>query len=192
MTVRHPHAFAAIELVAAGFLLAACGSSSTPAPAAHGTGSSSVTSSTPTDSTTAAGKPVGATSAAAPGGAGPACALITQQEAGTALGTDPGPGQEIRPGHCIYGSGASSINIVEQSLPGSHAGFGGLRAAMAGSAVDVVGVGDAAFGQFDGPIATVEFYKGNTLLALSLNVDGASAPPKDQAITLAKRAASRL
>jgi hypothetical protein len=192
MTIQRTRTLAATTLAAAGsLLLAACGGSA-PAPAAPAAVSSGVISTSPTHSATAAAKPGGVTSPAAPGGAAPACSLVTEQEAGTALGADPGPGQEITPGHCIYGAGASSINIVEQTLPGSRAGFDGLRAAMAGTAVDVAGVGDAAFGRFSGPMAVIEFYKGNTLLALSLDLGGATTLLRERAITVAKAAASRL
>jgi hypothetical protein len=196
MTIQRTRTLAATTLVAAGsLLLAACGGSPS-SPAADGPGSSGVISTSPTHSATpsatAAAKPAGRTSPAAPRGAALACSLVTEQQARTALGADPGPGQEIAPGHCIYGAKASSINIVEQALPGSRAGFDGLRAAMAGTAVDVAGVGDAAFGRFSGPMAVIEFYKGNTLVTLSLDLGGATTLLKDRAITLAKKAASRL
>jgi len=192
MTIQRTRTLAATTLVAAGsLLLAACGGSPS-SPAAHGPVSSGVISTSPTHSATASAKPGSGTSPAAPRGAALACSLVTEHEARTALGADPGPGQEITPGHCIYGAKASSINIVEQALPGSQAGFDGLRAAMAGTAVDVAGVGDAAFGRFSGPMAVIEFYKGTTLLALSLDLGGATTHLRERAITLAKTAASRL
>ena len=192
MTIQRIHRLSATTLAAAGSLLFAACSSSAPAPAAPAAVSSGVISTSPTHTATAAANPAGVTSPAPPGGAAAACSLITEQEAGTALGADPGPGQEISPGHCIYGTGASSLNIVEQTLPGGKAGFDGLRSAMAGTAIDVVGVGDAAFGQFSGSMAVVEFYKGDTLLALSLDLGGATTLQGERAITLAKTAASRL
>ena len=192
MTIQRARTLAAITLAAAGSLLLAACSSSAPAPAAPAAVSSGVISTSPTHSATAAANPAGGTSPAPPGGAAAACSLITEQEAGTALGADPGPGQEISPGHCIYGAGASSLNMVEQTLPGGQAGFDGLRSAMAGTAVDVVGVGDGAFGRFSGSMAVIEFYKGNTMLALSLDLGGATTPLRERAITLAKTAASRL
>jgi hypothetical protein len=73
------------------------------------------------------------------------------------------------------------------------AAYDHLRAqATAGQLVDISGVGDAAFGTFNGPAASIEFYKGDTFVAVVLITARATAPPKDQAIALAKTAASRI
>jgi len=129
------------------------------------------------------------TTTAALSGNADACSLITEAEAGTALGRDPGPGQSASPSHCIYGAGSASINVVLQR--GGKVAFDNLRAAMDGRAVDVPGVGDGAFGVFAGTIATVEFYKGDSLVAVNLVLGGATVAPKNQAIALARIAAPR-
>lgn len=120
-----------------------------------------------------------------------ACALITEQEATTALGADPGPGEEV-PGHCIYVARASSMNVIVRPLPDGQAGFDNLRTAQGSHAVDITGVGDGAFGIFQGTIAVVTFYKAHTTVSVELARTGQGAPAKDQATALAKFAATRI
>ena len=48
-------------------------------------------------------------------------------------------------------------------------------------------MGAAAFGVFTGPAADIWFYKGDTMVAIGLITGGATTPPKDQAIVLAKQ-----
>jgi hypothetical protein len=56
----------------------------------------------------------------------------------------------------------------------------------------VTGVGDGAFGAFGGQQATVEFYKGDTVVVVTLRIAATSQPSKNEAITLAKIAADRI
>ncbi len=59
--------------------------------------------------------------------------------------------------------------------------------------VEVNGVGDAAYGVFDGGNATVSFYKGGTYASIGLTTNQIGASPqKDHAIALARMAASRI
>jgi hypothetical protein len=69
-----------------------------------------------------------------------------------------------------------------------------LASAWGSHAIDVPDVGDGAFGIFEGPIAVVNFYKDNTLVAVELATGGVSntAPSKDQTTALAKLAAGRI
>jgi hypothetical protein len=201
MTTCWPRTLTAVVLAATGLLLAGCSSSSHQA--ATGTLTSATSASaarTPPSSDTPAssgaqvsrtGTPVDATSSTASSGTTSACALITEQEATTALGADPGAGEEI-PGHCIYAAGASSMNIIVRPLPDGAVGFNNLRTAQGSHAVDVAGMGDGAFGVFEGPIAVVTFYKAHTTVAIELALSGASASASNKVTALAKLAADRV
>jgi hypothetical protein len=196
MTTHYPRTLAAAALTATGLLLTACHSSpSQPATQAANPPPSAIshsplaaaTAGTPVD--TAA--PASTSSSTGQASAASACALITEHDATAALGADPGPGEES-PGHCIYAAGAASMNIIVQSLPDGAASFGRLRTAQGSHAVDVSDVGDGAFGTFDGPIAVVNFYKGNTMVAVELALTGASTSSQNQTTALAKIAAGRI
>ncbi len=186
---------AAATGLAAGLLLAACSSSSpTSANTPITRSSSSVTSSSAADPTSTTATAVGATSPVVRAGTN-ACALVSEQEAGAALGTDPGAGQTVTShgaSSCMYGT--SPVILTVNLVPnGGKAAYDQLRAhGIAGQLVDIPGVGDAAFGTFHGPAAGVDFYKGDTFVAVVLVIGQASTPPKDQAIGLAKTAASRI
>ncbi len=101
MSNRRPRWPVAVAAATGCFLLAACSSKSTtkpPAPAA----SAAATQAAP--ATAATGVP---TTPGASGGNPHACSLVTEQEATTALGADPGAGQETPSGpsvsNCVYG-----------------------------------------------------------------------------------------
>ncbi len=124
-----------------------------------------------------------------------ACSLVTQQEAGMALGADPGPGElDSRDGGsaCIYGTtpGIVMVNVV---APGGQADYNHLLGqAQPGQTFDVTGVGDGAFGVAVGPTAGVWFYKGDSLVAVNVMAGMTGPPPTDMAIQLATTAASRI
>jgi hypothetical protein len=187
MSTHCPRTIAAVALTATGLLLTACNSSPSQ-PTAH---SAKPIPSAVSHSPTAAAAPVSTASAAAQASTANACALITEPDATTAFGADPGPG-EAAPGHCIYASGGSSMNITVRTLPDGAASFARLRSALGSHAVDVPDVGDGAFGTFQGPIAVVHFYKGDTLVAVELAMSGASTSSQDQTTALAKIAAGRV
>jgi hypothetical protein len=84
------------------------------------------------------------------------------------------------------------MNIIVRPLPDGAAGFAQLRTAQGSEAVNVPDVGDGAFGTFDGPIAVVNFYKGDTLVAVELAMTGTTASSQDQTTALAKIAAGRV
>jgi hypothetical protein len=195
MTAR-PRTLAAATLAATGLLLTACNSSPSPpstqaaSPVPNAVSHSPIAAAapgTPGDSTA----PVSTHSSTAQTSGASACALITEADATTALGADPGPGEEA-PGHCIYAAGAASMNITVRSLPDGAASFDRLRTATGSHAVDVPNVGDGAFGTFEGSIAVINFYKGDTLVAVELATGGATTSSKDQTTALAKTAAGRV
>jgi hypothetical protein len=126
------------------------------------------------------------------------CSLVTEPEVTTALGADPGLGRQSAPGPkanvCTYGDGLSSnpvLTVVLRPTGGKSALDDDKRIDSQG--VDVSGVGDAAYGVFDGGNATVSFYKGGTYASIGLGSSQIGAfPQKDHAIALAKMAASRI
>ncbi|PXX01583.1 hypothetical protein [Mycolicibacterium moriokaense] len=128
-----------------------------------------------------------------------ACSAITQQEATAALGTDAGPGQKTTEAgvgdRCTYSAGTSSV-LVNIVYAGGKAAYDHahevLTSTQPGALNEVTGVGDGAFGTFGGPQGTVEFYKGDTVVVVTLRIPGTSQPPKNEAITLAKIAADRI
>lgn len=124
-----------------------------------------------------------------------ACLLVTQQEAGIALGADPGPGElDTRAGAsgCTYGS-MPDIVLVNVVAPGGQADFNHiLGQAQPGQLFDVTGVGDGAFGVSAGSTAGVWFYKGDSLVGINVMAGSTGQPPTDMAILLATTAASRI
>jgi hypothetical protein len=131
-------------------------------------------------------------------GAGDACSLITEQEVTTVLGEDPGNGTQSVPGPkgnvCTYGDSLGSnpvLHIVLRATGGKSALANDKVVDRQG--VDVAGVGDAAYGVFDGGNATVSFYKGESYASIGLGSSQIGASPqKDHAIALAKTAAGRM
>lgn len=183
---------AAATGLAAGLLLAGCTTSPTNANTPLTGSNANATSSSPAAPTSTTATAVGASSPGAPAGTN-ACALVSEQEAGAALGTDPGAGQAVTShgaSSCMYGTSPMivTVNLVPT---GGKAAYDHLHA-TAGQLVNIPGVGDAAFGTFHGPAAGIDFYKGDIFVAVVLVTGQASAPPKDQAIALAKMAASRI
>jgi hypothetical protein len=129
-------------------------------------------------------------------------ALITEQEATTALGTDPGAGQETLPGvsgngTCVYGAGSSVVRLSVDISGVGKAIYAGDRDTVNGinpSFVHTIaGVGDAAFETPGGATQdTIYLYKGGTFIEITLAVEAATALPTDQLVTLAKTAVGRV
>jgi hypothetical protein len=198
MTLHRPRILAAAALTATGLLLTACNGS----PSQPGTQAASPVPSAISRSPVAAAATVAPSDTATPEtpssstaktAVATACALITEADATTALGADPGPG-EAAPGHCIYAAGPASMNITVRALPDGATGFNNLRTAQGPHAVDVPDVGDGAFGIFEGPISVINFYKNNTLVAVELATGATttSSASKDHTTALAKIAAGRV
>jgi len=62
-----------------------------------------------------------------------------------------------------------------------------------GQGLDVSGVGDAAYGVFDGANATVSFYKGGAYASIGVGSSQiGTSPQKDHVLALARLAASRI
>lgn len=56
----------------------------------------------------------------------------------------------------------------------------------------MTGIGDSAFGQFQGSRGSINFEKGDALVVVGLNLAGATDPPRDQLTVLATAAAGRI
>jgi len=200
MTDRRRRTIAAAAFGTAGCLLfAACGNST---PAAHSNtptvraaaGANQVASVAPTDPASS-----GATAAAAPTGRTEACALVTQQEVGAALGKDPGRGSAFTShgaSQCQYGTYQTAFVLVNLNPSRGKAYYDHTRnnpkTTQAGAVTDVAGVGDRAFGIFGHGTASIYFNKGDALVLVMVEIRTASSPPKAQALALAKTAASRI
>ena len=117
-----------------------------------------------------------ATAASAPAGAPAAinaCAVVTEKEATTLLGSDPGPGQDTSSDMgpaCAYGA---SLTLLVAPTAGK-AKFDSDKAASQGSgkSQDLNGVGDAAFVFIvANTIGQMEILKGSTILTVNVQGD---------------------
>jgi hypothetical protein len=102
-----------------------------------------------------------------------ACALVTEQDATTLLGSDPGPGQDTSSdmgAACAYGA---SLTLGVGANAGK-AKFDSDRASAQGSgkSQDLSGVGDAAFVFIvANTIGQMEILKGSTILTVNVQGD---------------------
>jgi hypothetical protein len=170
-------------LLAGSTALAGCGSTQPPS-ADAGAGHPAALATAASSAATAA-----VTSTPAAGGGGlTACALITPQDATTAIGSTVGPGT---PGgtaalsECIYGDGALIVGMRTDSKAFYEQS---QTAATAKGATNVSGVGDGAFEAGAGQVTTLLFLKGTTIVSIILSAPGA----KEAAVTVAKVAAAKL
>ncbi len=160
-----------VGIVSLGLLLAGCSS---------GLPSSQSTSAPPADAATPAASPQLT-----------ACTLVTEQDATAALGSDPGPGIAAAQSGvtaCTYGAAPQMVSV--HLSPAGKAGYDQMHSASVDGAslVDLAGIGDAAFGIFAAPIASIGFYRGSSYVSIVIYADGS----QDRAMALASAAASRL
>ena len=133
--------------------------------------------------------------AAAPGTAAVACDVVTEQDATSALGADPGAGAAVvaaGASSCTFGHYPSmvTVNIIAQ---GGKADLAHIRSAdTSGMLTNIAGLGDSAFGVANGPVASVWFSKGDTMVAIVVVGGSSGGPFLDQAKTVAAVALSRL
>jgi hypothetical protein len=173
-------------------MVAGCGGSidaTTPTKPAPGTSSSSASTQT-------------AAAATQRGSAVDACTLITEQDATTAIGTDPGPGtaQASADGtSCEYLVHTDGRGVTVGVIPDSNrAHYDSARATYQHTYTvqDVSGIGDAAFEFIGGQVtggsaAVILIIKGSELLTIQLSAP-ASALSTDTLTTLGHAAAGRL
>lgn len=172
----------------------AAGSANTQPSAAAGSSSGSVPPSSPTSSASLA-VTTGAVLTASPASDTTACALVTEQEASTALGADPGAGQatvHLGASSCVYGTSPTLVTVNLVPTGGAAAYDHARRQAPSGQTINLTAVGDGAFGVFRGPAAEIWFHKGDAVVAIGVIHGGSPVPPKDQAVALAKLAIGRL
>lgn len=200
MTDPHRHTVAALAAcLAAGLLLIACSKST---PAAHTT-SAAQTTAAATDATSGAATNAASAEARAPAASaagGNACSLVTEADATTALGADPGPGTGDTGAHdssqCHYGPYQSKLVLVNITPTQGKLTYDNMRnnagTAKTGSVVDVAGVGDKAFEVDSHGSAGIFFRKGDALVVVSVVFYLAASPPTDQVRDLAKLVAGRI
>ncbi|MDQ1545125.1 MAG: hypothetical protein QOH69_29 [Actinomycetota bacterium] len=128
------------------------------------------------------------------------CALVTEAEATTALGADPGAGISSTQGsanYCTYGTYPRSVLIASTPTDGktTYDATKALRGSN-NDAVTIQGLGTEAF-KDTGPNnggADVFFYQGDAYVSVTMvTADGAQASSPDPlALAMAKAAAGRL
>jgi hypothetical protein len=144
----------------------------------------------------AAGKPAAPSAhadAAAP------CTLVTEAEAGVALGTDPGPGVTTDQGaehQCTYGNYPTAIVVASTPTNGkfTYEAATNVQGKNDG-AFDIPGLGTEAFGLTPATDAgsAAYFYKGDAYVSITLVLASAQAgSPAPEVLVLAKAAAGRL
>jgi len=178
---------AAAAMTAATLLLAGCSTLGVGQPSSGGPSAGTSSSGTAAPS-----------SAAGPSNTD-ACTLITEQDVTDTLGSDPGPGTPISnkgASQCQYGSYATQAVLVNVTPSQGKLAFDNFRndphTADAGTVVDVDQIGDRAFEVGSHGSAGIFFIKGDVLVVVSVVVLTDATPPMDQAVALAKTAASRI
>lgn len=128
------------------------------------------------------------------------CAIVTQKDATTALGSDPGPGEAVvtpaGTGRCTYDSNAG--NLMATITPNqTQAAFTRVhdmtaKSSRADAFAEVGEVGHGAFSTWGGPMASIQFYKGSTAVYIMLTLGARKPSPKSQVTALAAAAAGRI
>jgi hypothetical protein len=125
-----------------------------------------------------------------------ACLLVSEQDATTALGTDPGVGHEDTQNgdfggnsRCIYAIASGGVQVSASSIAGKALCDGNRQP----NSVDVPGVGDRAF---ETPAtsageATVYYLKGDICVSITIETPASMGSAKDRVIALATTAAGR-
>ena len=176
-------------------LLAACSSS----PPTHATKPAARTHSNTTSSTSAAAAantsaaPITATSPTGPGGATSACALVTEKDVTSTIGTDPGKGSAFSSHgatQCQYGSFPTEVVLVNLLPSLGKLSYDHLLKDPNVHAVEIAGVGDRALEHSDPHTDAIYFTKGDALFYVGISTQ--TSPARGGALALAKIAAGRL
>lgn len=124
-----------------------------------------------------------------------ACALVTEQDATTALGSDPGAGTPNVSGtasSCSFGQYPALLTVNLVAVNGK-ADFDHLVSRdTSHTLVALSGVGDAAFALAQGEVANVWFTHGDAMVTIVLVQSGAGTNSQDVAMTVAQAADARL
>lgn len=197
MTLQHPRTLAAgfAALSAAGALLTSCSTSSptratTPAAPTHSKTTSSTSSAAAANASAA---PTTATSAAEAGATTTACALVTEKDVTSIIGTDPGNGSAFSSHgatQCQYGSFQTEVVLVNLLPSLGKLSYDHILKDSKAHFRQIAGIGDGAL-ENSGPHAdTIYFLKGDTLVLVGIS--SATSPTQGAALALAKIATGRL
>jgi Protein of unknown function (DUF3558). len=180
--------------------LAACGGGST-----EPTHADSPTASAPSAASSQTTTPAGAGTSSQRVAQVDPCSLITQAEATSAMGKDPGPGSKYNDVYCKFSYkpaddvvGEKSSTILVASFPSDRTSFqAGKSHADAAGYHDVAGVGDDAWsviGTDAGgkPVGTIFVLKGPSSVTIMFGSPDTTRPVLDTLTTLAKAAVGRL
>ncbi len=196
MTTSPTRAIASAAGLAGCFLLAACGTSS---PTTHAAAKTNSVSTGAQSAATNVSAPVSVAASVAAATGTSACALVTEQDATSVLGKDPGPGSTFASHgstQCQYGSYQSTFLLVNLTPTQGKAGYDLIRhnrqLDSQISVVDIAGVGDRAFEVSQRNTAGIYVNKGDAVITISLSIQTATSPPHASALALAKIAASRV
>lgn len=179
--------------------LAACGGGST-----EPTHADSTTASGPSAASSQTTSPVGAGTSSQPVAHIDPCSLITQAEATSALGKDPGPGSKYNDVYCKFEYkpaddpvGIRGSTILVASFPADRTSFqaGKSHADVAGYH-DVAGVGDDAWAvtgtnAAGSPVGSINVLKGSSSVYIMFASPDTTKPVLDSLTTLAKAAVER-
>jgi hypothetical protein len=196
---QHTLVTAAVGLAGC-LLLAGCGGGSSPkgtaAPAPHVR--SDATSGAAIAPATTAATSASASAPAVAAGASTACALVTEHDAATALGADPGPGSKFESHgstQCQYGDAQTIMVLVNLTPARGKLAYDRMHGAPTPdkrvTVSDVAGVGDRAFAITAPHTAGIYFNSGDSLVLVSVMGRTATAPER-QAVAMAKTAAGRI
>jgi hypothetical protein len=193
MTLQHPLTLAA-ALTATSVLLAACSSSPT-----HATKPAAGTRTNTTSSTSAAvvantvAAPITTIPSTGPDGATSACALVTENDVTSTIGTDPGKGSAFSSHgatQCQYGSFSTEAVLVNLLPSLGKLSYDHILKDSKAHFRQIAGIGDGAL-ENSGPHSdTIYFTKGDALVLVGIST--ATSPTKGAALALAKIAASRV
>lgn len=204
MTIRTLHRRVAVaSALTACTLLAACGSGSSPSRTVTPPLSSTAASRGAAMSATAGAATADVTPTSTAGttstGSGSACTLVTEHDATTALGTDPGRGSAFSSHgstQCQYGTYQTQFLLVNLTPSRGRAGYDIVhshqKAGQNVRAVDIAGVGDRAFEVTAPHTAGIYANKGDALIVVTITSPTAPDSPTVPVLALAKLVASRL
>jgi Protein of unknown function (DUF3558) len=191
MTEPRRPAIAAALGIAGCLLLAACGQGAPSA--ADNTAQVPATTSA---SSVPPAHPASSAATDASAGTAQACSLVTERDAGTALGKDPGPGSKFTTrgsSQCQYGNYATGLVLVNFTPTRGRAGYDLMHTNLkVGHVADTEGLGDRGFTTSGPNTASIYFDKGDALVVVMVSIHNATTPPTGQALALAKSAADRI
>jgi hypothetical protein len=128
------------------------------------------------------------------------CTVLTEKDATTVFGSDPGPGHATvtaaGTGRCTYDTDSANLMITitpnQDQATFTRAHDKAAKDARPGSFGELPEVAHGAYGTWGGPMASIQFYKGSTAVYILLTMSSQTTPPKSQVTALAAAAAGRV